>query len=97
MGEIKSGTYVSTTIDRNYDNKHPLRVALETYRKEKLSEVVFRKVMRTFEHKMNNQWVVSGTSMLYDWLNMTSQGQHLLSTISKDMDMKRNYYYENQI
>ena len=92
-----SGTYVSTTIDRNYDNKHPLRVALETYRKEKLSEVVFRKVMRTFEHKMNNQWVVSGTSMLDDWLNMTSQGQQLLSTISKDLDMKRNYYYENQI
>ena len=92
-----SGTYVSTTIDRNYDNKHTLRVELETYRKEKLSEVVFRKVMRTFEHKMNNQWVVSGTSMLDDWLNMTSQGQHLLSTISKDMDMKRNYYYENQI
>ena len=92
-----SGTYVSTTIDRNYDNKHPLRVALETYRKEKLSEVVFRKVMRTFEHKMNNQCVVSGTSMLDDCLNMTSQGQHLLSTISKDMDMKRNYYYENQI
>ena len=53
--------------------------------------------MRTFEQKMNNQWVVSGTSMLDDWLNMSSQGQHLLSTISKDMDMKRDYYYENQI
>ena len=92
-----SGTYVSTTIDRNYDNKHPLRVALETYRKEKLSEVVFRKVMRTFEHKMNNQWVVSGTSMLDDWLNMSPQGQNLIQTISKDMDIKRNYYYENRI
>ena len=53
--------------------------------------------MRTFEQKMNNQWVVSGTSMLDDWLNMSSQGQHLLSTISKDMDMKRDYYYENHI
>ena len=92
-----SGTYVSTTIDRNYDNKHPLRVALEQYRKEKLSEVVFRKVMRTFEHKMNNMWVTSGTSMLDDWLSMTPQGQNLITTISKDMDMKRNYYYENHI
>tara|TARA_Y100000768_G_C23666370_1_gene535608 strand:- start:9 stop:290 length:282 start_codon:yes stop_codon:yes gene_type:complete len=91
------GTYMSTTIDRNYGNKHPLRVALEQYRKEKLSEVVFRKVMRTFEHKMNNQWVVSGTSMLDDWLNMSPQGQNLISTISKDMDIKRNYYYENSI
>ena len=87
---------MKTTIDREYDNKHPLRVELERYRKEKLSEVVFRKVMRTFEQK-NNQWVVSGTSMLDDWLNMSSQGQHLLSTISKDMDMKRDYYYENRI
>ena len=26
---------MSTTIDREYDNKHPLRVALERYRKEK--------------------------------------------------------------
>jgi len=25
---------MSTTIDREYDNKHPLRVALERYRKE---------------------------------------------------------------
>ena len=91
------GTYMSTTIDREYDNKHPLRVALERYRKEKLSEVVFRKVMRTFEQKMNNQWVVSGTSMLDDWLNMSPQGQNLISTISKDMDIKRNYYYENRI
>ena len=71
--------------------------AFKTELKEKLSEVVFRKVMRTFEQKMNNQWVVSGTSMLDDWLNMSSQGQHLLSTISKDMDMKRDYYYENRI
>ena len=94
---MSRGTYVSTTIDRNYDNKHPLRVALERYRKEKLSEVVFRKVMRTFEHKMNNMWVTSGTSMLDDWLGMTSQGQTLITTISKDMDMKRNYYYENHI
>ena len=53
--------------------------------------------MRTFEHKMNNQWVVSGTSMLDDWLNMSPQGQNLISTISKDMDIKRNYYYENSI
>ena len=88
---------MSTTIDREYDNKHPLRVALEQYRKEKLSEVVFRKVMRTYEHKMNNEWVISGTSMLDDWLSMTPQGQNLLSTISKDMDIKRNYYYENHI
>ena len=88
---------MSTTINREYNNKHPLRVALEQYRKEKLSEVVFRKVMRTFEHKMNNQWVVSGTSMLDDWLNMSPQGQNLIQTISKDMDIKRNYYYENRI
>jgi len=94
---MSRGTYVSTTIDRNYDNKHPLRVALERYRKEKLSEVVFRKVMRTFEHKMNNMWITSGTSMLDDWLGMTPQGQNLITTISKDMDMKRNYYYENHI
>ena len=52
--------------------------------------------MRTFEQKMNNQWVVSGTSMLDDWLNMSSQGQ-IYFTISKDMDMKRDYYYENRI
>jgi len=91
------GTYMSTTIDRKYGNKHPLRTALENYRREKLSEVVFRKVMRTYEHKMNNEWVISGTSMLDDWLTMTSQGQNLLSKISKDMDIKRNYYYENHI
>ena len=39
--------------------------------------------MRTFEHKMNNQWVVSGTSMLDDWLNMSPQVKFLIQPFQR--------------
>lgn len=94
---MSRGTYVSTTIDRNYDNKHPLRVELERYRKEKFSEQVFRRIMRVWEHQMNNNWITSGTSMLDDWLKMTNEGLNFITRVSKDIDLKREYYYENHI
>ena len=78
----------------DFETKDAFRVALEKYRRENLSQRVFNKVKRVWENQMNNQWVVSGTSMLDDWLTMTPQGHQFIEKVSKDMDMKRDFYYE---
>lgn len=78
----------------DFETKDAFRVALEKYRHENLSQRVFNKVKRVWENQMNNQWVVSGTSMLDDWLTMTPQGHQFIEKVSKDMDMKRDFYYE---
>ena len=88
------GNYFTSTLKTNdFGNKDPFRDALERYRKEKFSQTTFNKINNVWKNQMNNQWVVSGTSMLDDWLAMTPQGNSFIEKVSKDIDMKRSYYY----
>jgi len=84
--------YVSTSIDHQYENKPPLRVALEKYRKQKMSEVTWRKVRDLWDYRTQSDWVVSGTSMYDDYLRSDPRGNNTIKRISDDMDSKREYY-----
>ena len=53
-------------IERNYDEKHPLKIALENYLDNKVSYNTFKSIMPKVEHKMNLKWITSGMSTLYD-------------------------------
>ena len=82
--------YSSTSIDFDYSNTNPLRKRLDQYRKRKMSETTWRKVKSLWERKVQNDWVVSGGSMFDDWLDM--HGQKYIEQISRDMDMKGDWY-----
>ena len=82
--------YMNTSIDNDYSNTHPLRKSINRYRRIKMSENTWRKVQATYLRQVENGWVVSGGSMLDDYLSMG--GNKWIEIISKDMDMKKEWY-----
>ncbi len=82
--------YVSQKIDHDYSNIHPLRKRLNQYRNTKMSQTTWNKIKSTFLRQVENDWIVSGGSMLDDWLDIN--GHKWLDKISRDMDAKREYY-----
>jgi len=86
-----SDYWAGTKIDGDYTNQNPLRKRLERFRHEKFSENTWRKIQSVWERQVQNDWIVSGGSMFDDWLDM--HGLKYLQKISRDMDMKREFYY----
>jgi hypothetical protein len=82
--------YMTTTMDGDYTNRNPLRKRVERYRKQKMSETTWRKVQSVWERKLQNDWIVSGGADFGDWLDMN--GQNYIVRISRDMDMKGEWY-----
>ena len=82
--------YVNTSIDNDYSNIHPLRKSINRYRKTKMSETTWKKVKATWLRQVENAWVVSGGSMLDDYLSMS--GTKWIERISNDMQNKKEWY-----
>ena len=82
--------YVNTSIDNDYSNIHPLRKSINRYRKTKMSETTWQKVKATWLRQVENAWVVSGGSMLDDYLSMG--GNKWVARISNDIQEKREWY-----
>ena len=76
--------------DNDYSNIHPLRKSINRYRRTKMSQTTWNKIKATFLRQVENDWVVSGGSMLDDYLSMG--GNSWIEKISKDMDTKREWY-----
>ena len=82
--------YVNTSIDNDYSNIHPLRKSINRYRNTKMSETTWKKVKATWLRQVENAWVVSGGSMLDDYLSMG--GNKWVARISNDIQEKREWY-----
>ena len=75
-------------IERNYDKKHPLKVALENYLDNKISYNIFKSIMPKVEHKMNLKWITSGKSKLDDYIFFSVQGLRFVAETSKELEVK---------
>ena len=75
-------------IERNYDKKHPLKIALENYLDNKISYNTFKSIMPKVEHKMNLKWITSGMSTLYDYLFFSDEGLRFVAETSKELEVK---------
>ena len=72
-------------IERKYDEKHPLKIALENYLDSKISYKSFKNIMPKVEHKMNHNWITSGKSSLYDYLFFSDEGLRFVAETSKEV------------
>jgi len=71
-------------VEREFGQNHPLKVLLEYYCDNNISDDKFKIIMREYEHKMNLSWLTSGYAILYEFL-MSGEGLKLLSTIQNEI------------
>ena len=91
--EMGINTHISTTI-RPVNNLHPLRNSIDKWRGRQMSENTWKKVSNTHLRNVENQFVMSGTSIMEDYLQSTPQGQNTIKRIVDDMEMRKEYYFE---
>ena len=88
-----NNTHISTTIEMDYSDKHPLRRSIERYRHKKMSETTWKKISNTWLRNVENMFINSGISIMEDWLN-TPQGNNKVKKIVQDIEMRKDFYFE---
>ena len=85
--------HFSTSIDGDYSDSHPLRKSIQRYRRKTMSETTWKRISNTWLRGVENIFVNSGVSIFEDWLE-TPQGNNILKKIVRDIDVRRDYYFE---
>jgi len=85
--------HFSTSIDGDYSDIHPLRKSIQRYRRKTMSETTWKRISNTWLRGVENLFVNSGVSIFEDWLE-TPQGNNILKKIVRDIDVRRDYYFE---
>ena len=85
--------HFSTSIDGDYSDSHPLRKSIQRYRRKTMSETTWKRISNTWLRGVENLFVNSGVSIFEDWLE-TPQGNNILKKIVRDIDVRRDYYFE---
>ena len=88
-----NNTHISTSINNQYDI-HPLRYSIDKWRGQKMSQTTWTKVSNVHLRNVENQFVMSGYSLLDDYLMMTPQGQNIIRKIVDDMNVRKEFYFE---
>ena len=92
--EMGINTHISTSI-RPVNDLHPLRNSIDKWRGRKMTENTWKKVSNTHLRNVENQFVQSGYSLIEDFLGLTPQGHNTIKRIVDDIEMRKDYYFEN--
>jgi len=92
--EMGINTHISTSITK-VNNLHPLRNSIDKWRGRKMTENTWKKVSNTHLRNVENQFVQSGYSLIEDFLGLTPQGHNTVKRIVDDIEMRKEYYFEN--
>jgi len=88
-----NNTHTSTRIGRVNDF-HPLRNSIDKWRGRQMSETTWKKINNFWTRNVENQFELSGYSLLEDFLDLTPQGQNTIKKIVNDMTMRQEFYFE---
>jgi len=59
-----------------------------------MSETTWKKINNFWTRNVENQFELSGYSLLEDFLDLTPQGQNTIKKIVNDMTMRQEFYFE---
>jgi len=86
-------THISTRVGKVNDF-HPLRNSIDKWRGRQMSETTWKKINNFWTRNVENQFELSGYSLLEDFLDLTPQGQNTIKKIVNDMTMRQEFYFE---